>query len=204
MNLLSDFSCFLTSRLFFIKVNICLAPGSGASHLVCVHGLPNPVTRSFVNNLQPLVNGGFEPVMKTRQSQHFGVPAGEQRRVPLVWVRTDEEQILLGFYSFISLFNQLERKKLSKAFEDFQRHEQLVDGLAHCLCQSGALLFQCPAHALHCNIHVVCYLKHSTVQCLSASSQTHCSSSTVSELKRIPPFNVFKYIPASPAACILG
>lgn len=55
--------------------------------------------------------------------------------------------------------NQLERKKLSKAFEGFQGHEELKDSLPHCLSQSGALLLQSPTHPLHCYVYVVGYLK---------------------------------------------
>lgn len=54
--------------------------------------------------------------------------------------------------------NQLERKKLSKAFEDFQGHEELKDGLSHCLRQSGALLLESPTHPLHRHVHIISYL----------------------------------------------
>lgn len=50
-----------------------------ASHLVSFHGFTNSVTGSVVDDLQPLVNGGLEPVMKARQRQHFSVPVGEER-----------------------------------------------------------------------------------------------------------------------------
>lgn len=55
--------------------------------------------------------------------------------------------------------NELERKKLPKAFEDFQGHEELKDGLSHCLSQPGALLLQGPTNPLHCYIYIISHLK---------------------------------------------
>lgn len=55
--------------------------------------------------------------------------------------------------------NQLEWEELPEAFEDFQGHEELKDGLSHCLSQSGALLLQGPTHPLHCYVHIVSCLE---------------------------------------------
>lgn len=51
--------------------------------------------------------------------------------------------------------NKLEREELSKAFQDFQRDEELEDGLSHALGQSGALLLQSSTDALHGHVHVI-------------------------------------------------
>lgn len=55
--------------------------------------------------------------------------------------------------------NWLQRKELSKAFEDFQGHEELKDGLPHGLSESGALLLQSSTNSLHCYIYVISDLK---------------------------------------------
>lgn len=55
--------------------------------------------------------------------------------------------------------NQLERKKFSKAFEDFQGDEEFKDGLPHCLGQSGALLLQSSTDPLHRHVYIISYLK---------------------------------------------
>lgn len=55
--------------------------------------------------------------------------------------------------------NLLERQKLPKAFEDFQGHEELKDGLSHCLRQSGALLLQSTTDTLHRYVHIIGNLK---------------------------------------------
>lgn len=47
------------------------------SNLICLNSFTDPVARPLVNNLQPLMDGGFEPVMKARQCQHLGVPVEE-------------------------------------------------------------------------------------------------------------------------------
>lgn len=49
------------------------------SHLIYLHSFTDPVARPLVNNLQPLMDGGFEPVMKACQGQHLSVPVEEQR-----------------------------------------------------------------------------------------------------------------------------
>lgn len=33
-----------------------------------------------MNNLQPLMNGGLEPVMKDGQGQHLGIPVREEHK----------------------------------------------------------------------------------------------------------------------------
>lgn len=59
--------------------------------------------------------------------------------------------------------NQLKRKKLPKASEDFQGHEELKDGLPHRLRQPGALLLQSPTDPLHRHVHIISYLKDEVV-----------------------------------------
>lgn len=69
------------TRFFLIHVvtKKCISIVLHTSHLVSFHGFTNSVTGSVMNDLQPLVNGGLEPVMKARQRQHFSVPVGEER-----------------------------------------------------------------------------------------------------------------------------
>lgn len=65
-------------EMYFNRVTY-ITEQAEASHLVSFHGFTNSVTGSVMNDLQPLVNGGLEPVMKARQRQHFSVPVGEDR-----------------------------------------------------------------------------------------------------------------------------
>ena len=132
-----------------------------------------------MNDLQPLMNRGLEPVMKACQGQHLSIPAGGKTQVYLNKFKAEEKvefHLLADIFkrttttarvftcSFMNCHesrtdNQLERKKLPKAFEDFQGHEELKDGLSHRLCQSGALLLQSAAHPLHRHVHIIGYLE---------------------------------------------
>lgn len=52
-------------------------------YLVCFHCFTDPVAGSVMNDLQVLVDGGLEPVVKARQGQHLSVPVKTKTR-PLV------------------------------------------------------------------------------------------------------------------------
>lgn len=108
--------------------------------------------------------------MKACQGQHFSIPVKKNAHLFNKLKPEETIEILLTFRinsrsqshmnsHFSQSDNQLERKKLSKAFEGFQGHEELKDSLPHCLSQSGALLLQSPTHPLHCYVYVVGYLK---------------------------------------------
>lgn len=65
---------------FVLKVNlvyIFLFCDIILPHLVCFHRFTNPVTGSVMNDLQPLVYRGLEPVMEACQGQHFSIPERE-------------------------------------------------------------------------------------------------------------------------------
>lgn len=176
---------------------------AAASYLVCFHRLADPVTGSVVNDLQVLVNGGLEPVMKASQGQHLRIPVQEQhvslinsetrkgkKRLNIHWRYRKQQGLLLEL-------NQLEREKLSEAFEDFQGHEELKDGLSHCLRQSAALLLQSPAHPLHGYIYIISYLKDERLWLSIKVSNNTCNFTLlVSSM-------FFNDIPVSPAACTI-
>lgn len=47
--------------------------GLTPSHLIHFHRLADSFGRPFMHNLQPFVNGGLEPVVKSSQSQHLSI-----------------------------------------------------------------------------------------------------------------------------------
>lgn len=149
--------------------------GSKAEHhLIRFHSFADSVAGSVVNDLQPLVNGRLEPVMEACQGQHFSIPVREEREKETSFLikaeprRRLKAQLLPG----ISIQqsggakchgarneNKLEREELSETLQDFQRYEELEDGLSHGLGQSGALLLQSSTDALHGHVYVIGHLK---------------------------------------------
>lgn len=98
--------------------------------------------------------------------------------------------------------NQLERKKLSKAFEDFQGHEELKDGLSHCLSQPGALLLQSSTNPLHRYIYIISYLKDERIW-LCQSQQHRVTQITSTDSFRMTFRIILNSIPVSPTACMI-
>lgn len=50
------------------------------TNLVCFHSFTNSVTWPVMNDLQPLMNWGLEPVMKACQGQHFSIPVRAEHK----------------------------------------------------------------------------------------------------------------------------
>lgn len=104
--------------------------------------------------------------------------------------------------------NPLERKKLSKAFEDFQGHEELEDGLSHCLRQSGALLLESPAHPLHRHVHIVSYLSGQRksacfIRVKVSSNNNIWLRKTCHVMFTVTCRIIFSDIPAFPTVCMI-
>lgn len=91
--------------MYFNRV-IYITEQAEASHLVSFHGFTNSVAGSVMNDLQPLVNGGLEPVMKTRQGQHFSVPVGEEREDFLFFLINEKLRKRLKSHLLADISNQ--------------------------------------------------------------------------------------------------